>query len=143
MREDRWTRRAAELAETTALPATEIHRRVRAESGIPIGYGRISAVVRRARTRPAGGQARRDPAELADRILSLLDAEIARLEAASGKVDLERLERVARTVRSVEPIRPQSQRKRASLRSVLPEEQDRRLEEYKPGGKLADLNPGG
>lgn len=58
---------------------------------------------------------------MADRILVLLDRDLAALEQGSGKVDLERLDRIARTLRTVEPIRPKGEgKKAASLRSILP-----------------------
>lgn len=119
--EDDQTRLAQTLARETPKTIAQIRRDVVAESGRPFSYRRARDAVRLARTRPLSSAERLDPSAMADRIMRLLDRDLAGIEAASGRIDLERLDRIAATLRRIEPIRPKAEgRKTASLRSLLP-----------------------
>lgn len=116
--------RIRDLALSTDLPAAEIHRRIRAGSDggqpLKVSYRSTALSVRLARATSPDVR-RADPASMAARILALLNADLTRLEAASGPADLDRLDRIARTLRTVEPIRAAPENKKiASLRSLAP-----------------------
>lgn len=63
----------------------------------------VRRLVRKAR---ADGEADARPAQLAGRMLRLVERELAVLEAKRGPTDLERLDKLAGTLRKLEPLRP-------------------------------------
>lgn len=127
--------RIRRLAREEPISAAEIHRLVTSGSdGQPAQSVTYAAALRAVRSERELNPRRSDAAEMAGRILSLLDRELRGLERNTGRVDLSRLDQLAATLRRLDPIRPKAKEERGSkLRSLLPtaeqgREGDRRSE---------------